>query len=125
MFRRTKLMLIPDIVLFSDPYLTKAPRSETGLLMIRSDGETSHPQGWNQELEEICGKYAKKIISTDTQKNYFIDLENRETEVNAVLEQISASKFLVTDRLHGMIFAAITSTPCVAFDNVYGKVFAQ
>ena len=50
----------------------------------------------------------KKIISTDTQKNYFIDLENRETEVNAVLEQISASKFLVTDRLHGMIFAAIT-----------------
>lgn len=125
MFQRTRLMLVPDIVLFSDPYLAQTPRDEMGLLMIRSDGETSHPLDWNKELAMICEKFAEKLVFTDTQKNYFIEIENREAEVHAMLEQIASSKFLVTDRLHGMIFAAITSTPCVAFDNIYGKVSAQ
>jgi pyruvyl transferase EpsI len=29
---------------------------------------------------------------------------------------------VVTDRLHGMIFAAITNTPCIAMGNINGKV---
>ena len=29
---------------------------------------------------------------------------------------------MVTDRLHAMIFAAITNTPCIAFDNKSNKV---
>lgn len=29
---------------------------------------------------------------------------------------------VITDRLHGMIFAAITGTPCIAFDNISKKV---
>ena len=28
----------------------------------------------------------------------------------------------VTDRLHGMIFSVVTGTPCIALDNVSGKV---
>ena len=125
MFRRTRLMLVPDIVLFSEPYSTAAPRKETGLLMIRSDHETNYPSGWDKELAEVCRQYAEDLVFTDTQKDYFIETEDREKEVNDLLEQVATSKFLVTDRLHGMIFAAITSTPCVAFDNIYGKVSAQ
>ena len=29
---------------------------------------------------------------------------------------------MITDRLHGMIFAYITNTPCIAIDNSNGKV---
>ena len=39
--------------------------------------------------------------------------------------QFSSSKLVVTDRLHGMIFSAITNTPCICFDNKNGKVSAQ
>lgn len=38
------------------------------------------------------------------------------------LRPVAGCELLVTDRLHGMIFAAITGTPCVAFDNLSGKV---
>ena len=34
----------------------------------------------------------------------------------------SACRLIITDRLHGMIFAAITGTPCLALDNISGKV---
>ena len=39
-----------------------------------------------------------------------------------LLKQIKKSKLLITDRLHGMIFAVITNTPCIAFANKSGKV---
>ena len=30
---------------------------------------------------------------------------------------------MITDRLHGMVFSAITGTPCIAMDNVSHKVY--
>ena len=38
------------------------------------------------------------------------------------LKTLAGCEFLITDRLHGMLFAAVTNTPCVAFDNKTGKV---
>lgn len=38
-------------------------------------------------------------------------------------EEIASSKLLITDRLHGMIFAALTQTPCIVFGNNHHKVF--
>ncbi len=29
---------------------------------------------------------------------------------------------MITDRLHGMVFAVITGTPCLVFDNVSKKI---
>ena len=37
-------------------------------------------------------------------------------------KEFSGYKMVVTDRLHGMIFATVTNTPCIAFDNVSKKV---
>lgn len=39
-----------------------------------------------------------------------------------LLNEISHTKLFITDRLHGMIFAAITGTPCIALANSSGKV---
>ena len=36
--------------------------------------------------------------------------------------EFKKSKLVITDRLHGMIFAAITETPCIAFDNISHKI---
>ena len=35
---------------------------------------------------------------------------------------ISGKKLVVTDRLHCMIFCAVTGTPCIAFDNSNKKI---
>lgn len=39
------------------------------------------------------------------------------------MKRIEACSVLVTDRLHGMIFAYITGTPCIVMDNKTNKVF--
>ena len=46
----------------------------------------------------------------------------RKKEVKNKLEQFKKAKLIITDRLHGMIFATITATPCIAFGNSNGKV---
>ena len=38
------------------------------------------------------------------------------------LREISSARLVVTNRLHMMIFAAITATPCIAIDNLTHKV---
>ena len=39
-----------------------------------------------------------------------------------LLNKISNTRLIVTDRLHAMLFAAITGTRCIAFDNKSNKV---
>ncbi len=51
-----------------------------------------------------------------------IEPENREKETFEQIKKFASSKLVVTDRLHGMAFAAITSTPCIAFNNSNGKI---
>ena len=46
----------------------------------------------------------------------------RKKEVKNKLEQFKKAKLIITDRLHGMIFAAITSTPCIALGNYNHKI---
>ena len=38
------------------------------------------------------------------------------------LLEFSRAKLIITDRLHGMIFAALAETPCIALDNLSKKV---
>lgn len=52
----------------------------------------------------------------------FPGLENRMDMVNDKLNEISKAKLVITDTLHCMVSATITGTPCIAFDNLSGKV---
>ena len=36
--------------------------------------------------------------------------------------EFRSARLVITDRLHGMIFSAVTGTPCVALNNSNGKV---
>ena len=46
----------------------------------------------------------------------------REYFLNKKFREFSERNLIITDRLHGMIFAAITGTPCVAMDNISHKI---
>ena len=41
------------------------------------------------------------------------------------INQLAGSKLVVTDRLHGAIFALLAGKPVVVFDNNYGKISAS
>ena len=46
----------------------------------------------------------------------------RENILKDKFEELQSAKLVITDRLHGMIFSAITETPCVVFDSLTHKI---
>ena len=49
-------------------------------------------------------------------------LKEKKGTLEGKLVQMEQVCLVVTDRLHGMVFAAITATPCVVLDNYNHKI---
>ncbi|WP_051145378.1 glycosyltransferase [Butyrivibrio fibrisolvens] len=114
--------LFPDMVLGLEYKSLNTPREGIGLC-FRSDKESMLQ---NSLLSEICNRFEKENIRyelTDTVLKDNVSIANREEAVLRKLNEFSRYELLITDRLHGMIFAAITQTPCIALNNKTGKVF--
>lgn len=122
-FPKVKSFLVPDIVTLLQTNLKKEKR-EGIYLCMRSDLEKSLSQSDVKIIESLLHtKYPKESIQyTDTVIPQQIFPEGRKTEVQKKLIQFSKAKLVITDRLHGMIFATISGTPCIALSNTNGKV---
>ena len=70
---------------------------------------------------EARGLSVRKI-STVVEEPSYIGAKNRDAILETKWAEFRSAEVVVTDRLHGMIFSAITGTPCVALDNVSRKV---
>ena len=51
-----------------------------------------------------------------------VSIEEREQTVFQRLKAFASYDFVITDRLHGMIFSYICGTPCILFDNKTHKI---
>lgn len=91
-------------------------------ICFRSDKE----KALSDEVSNIIYSYARDngidVRTTTTVLDKNIDVAGRESEVYAKLKEFASAKLVITDRLHAMLFAAITGTPCIAFDNKTGKI---
>lgn len=119
-FKNIKIMLTPDIVLSLDK------RKNVGrkgiVTCLREDVEVVLTDYEKQRIFEILNQKSLNITRTDTLAKYDISVIDRENEVNNLLSLFSSAEIVVTDRLHGMIFCAITSTPCIVFSNSNHKI---
>ena len=114
----------PDIVLSSsmEAFGARHQKRSGVLLLMRGDKERVFQPETKIELEAILGQQGVTYDYSDTHCQCTITKENREALVKDKLEQVASAKLVITDRLHGMIFAAVTGTPCIAFDNCSNKV---
>jgi len=71
-------------------------------------------------MEELKRSYYVWYRDTDTLES--ILQKEREHRLRDIWKDFSTAELVITDRLHGMIFAAITGTPCIALDNSTGKI---
>lgn len=121
-FPKNKVLLTPDIVLsisHSTPHLQR----HGALLCLRSDLEGKLSADDKQTITELCQKYFGTITHTDTlSTSKLFALHSKKNAVINKLAEFKAAKFVITDRLHGMVFSAITGTPCVALTNYNHKV---
>ena len=115
------ISIVPDIVTYLDCTLPKETR-EGVLFCLRKDKEKVISLEKNTELKDKINKLGLPINETTTVISKRIQMANRQKVFAKKLLEFKKSQIVITDRLHGMIFCAITATPCIAMDNLSGKV---
>lgn len=114
------LRYIPDIVL-SLNYSSRFKRKNVALLCLRTDKENCLSVSDSNELINIL-KSQIPVVKTTTIANHIVPISFRQKYVKNKLDEIASAKIVVTNRLHMMIFSAITGTPCIAIDNLSHKL---
>lgn len=116
-----EVTLVPDIVLSLDNVSYNTVRDGV-LLCLRKDVEGILTQEDKENLYNAINSYDTNIKQTDTVVSYSIKAEDRNEEIEKKIKEFSCAKIVITDRLHGMIFAVITNTPCIVMGNYNYKV---
>lgn len=120
-FINNEVILTPDIVLYLNQSQNKQKESDSVLLCFRNDVESILDGNIKSDIISRLSPMHKVVI-TDTVVDYSINKKDREKELEYIWSSFRKSKLVITDRLHGMVFAAITSTPCIVFSNYNHKV---
>lgn len=121
LYPKCKILLTPDIVL-SMGYQKFSQNRYGILLCFRNDKEKNIASVKKESLIFDLQKEGYSLFTTDTLSDGQILEINRKETVTEKMRQIASARLLITDRLHGMIFAAITGTPCIVLGNNHHKV---
>ena len=121
LFINNKVVMAPDIVLSLDE--TELAVSREGItFVLRADGEKSISESAQKELiEKVSANYSVRFNDTHINKSK-MTVKERKNELDTIWNVFKKSELVITDRLHGMIFCAITNTPCIAINNSNKKV---
>jgi len=114
--------LIPDMVLSMHPEYNNLKRNGC-LICLRNDKEkTMDDNTYEQIVHNVKKVFDKRITYTDMVLNHTVMPNERKKELDKKIEEFLKAEIVITDRLHGMIFAAITGTPCIVFNSKSPKV---
>lgn len=120
-FTKNKVVMAPDIVLSLDESKPSVKR-EGITLVLRADNEKNMSKDAQQELiNVVSANYTVRFNDTHINRSR-MTVDERKAELNCIWNIFRKSEIVITDRLHGMIFCAITNTPCIAIDNSNKKV---
>lgn len=120
-FKTCNVLLVPDMVLYLDRLEGSDNRGNI-LFCIRKDREKVN-YDFDKLEDTLKNKRKLQIDYTDTviQKSIYT-LNKRRKELNKKICQFQKYKMVVTDRLHGMVFAYLSNTPCLVLQNKSYKV---
>ena len=122
-FEKPKTLLVPDMVLLTDyGVLKQNDKNHYVFLVFRQDKEGILT---DQEKATLIKKLEEKQTeykTGDTICNENINKMNREDVIRKKIQEFSNAKLVITDRLHGMIYSAISSTPCIVLGNNHHKI---
>lgn len=117
----SKCRNIPDIVLYMNKSGEHLERKDV-VLCFREDKESILLPDTTAQIVEMLNirhvGYSKMTMETDK----IINSEQVSTVVEEKLRVVKKSKLVITDRMHCMLLCAISGTPCLAFDNISGKI---
>lgn len=117
----SRVVLCPDVVMSLNMSEGQSERNGV-LLCLRNDFEQSLDFGEIDVMRKKIESEFDFVNTTDMQAYVSATDENRFDEFKRKTDTFKRYECVVTDRLHGMIFSAISGTPCVVLGNYNHKI---
>ena len=121
---QVKIRQLHDTVFWYDGEGFSSSRRDKIVCCLRSDKESKLQAKDKMAVIDACKEFSDNVLVTDTCTNYVINPGQREAVLFDKFTLWGTSKLVITDRLHGMIFAIITGTSCIVLGNNHHKVRA-
>ena len=114
----------PDVVLsLTEDYQDREPLDRAGaLLALRKDVERALSDADHAVIREAVARFGDITDRDHGIPDDEVDQAAFDRLPLDTMETYRRSAVVVTDRLHGMIFAAVTGTPCVVLPNTNHKI---
>ena len=129
LFPNNNIKLVPDIVLYYNCKNRGTKKTNSIMCLLRNDSEKTLSNDDYINIKNGLKKYKDyKVIFSDTvlkkkngeyKKLYH---SNRVFYLKKCWKNISNSKLVITDRLHGMIFAFINQVPVILLPSLSPKI---
>ena len=115
------VLLTPDIVMSLNKQKENVERKGI-MYLLRKDVEVVLDDEKRNDLISLGRKYFNDIKVSDMIYPDLFNTNKRTQILDKFMGEIGSKELVITDRLHGMIFCAITGTPCIVFSNYNHKV---
>lgn len=125
-YKKARVLLVPDIVFYLQKKLDISDdKRRESMVCLRKEMESIFSDGERTVIINGLEKEFPGVFLYDTEVKRTVSPELRKTEIMSLMSQFLRARFVVTDRMHGMIFAAITGTPCVVMKSLDNKVIGS
>lgn len=124
MLKTSSIHLVPDMALFLSPTeYTLAGRSGI-FLCFRHDKECTLSDSEESYIKTMVKSMGITEISTGDTVDKYSDFlpKHREEKITNFMNKLCQQQLVITNRLHCMIFCYLSSTPCIALDNISHKI---
>jgi len=121
-FQGIDIRFIPDVVFFKKGLELYKAKAEYVLVCLREDVERRIADSQRGHIIKMAEEYDTTVKEVDTIRYYDIYPEQREAELDKIFEVFGKAKYVITDRLHGLVFCAKMGIPCIVLDNYNYKV---
>lgn len=122
-FPKVNIVYCPDIVLYLNETEPKTERTNI-LCCLRQDKEQNISGEAREDIIKTVTENYANVLCKDTVEVELKDcqIDTYEKTLKDFWAMLRTCKLVVTDRLHCMIFCAITATPCIVMDNTNKKI---
>lgn len=122
-FVKNSIIKCPDIVFYLNDKLQHENFERNKIMTcLRKDKETYIDLNKKEVFLNKLKECYNNLVIADTVINNDVLENEREETLYDLWNKFYKSKVVITDRLHGMIFCAITKTPCIVTRSLDHKV---
>ena len=109
--------LVPDMVMSMNESRPGIQRSGC-LICLRDDKERTLSDAQTAAVyDSVKQLFGGNVMTADMRDAAGVPLDMRMEKLEQKFDQFRHAELVITDRLHGMVFSAITGTPCIVMNS--------